>query len=117
MAHQFTSHQANRFINGVIDIERRSRGVGFGHERTYSPDYLARTIAIFEDPLHGTACFGQVWCFALEPAQAGLGVRDDAGKRLVYLVRNGGGQFSQRRNARDVSEFGLRFSVSPLALS
>jgi hypothetical protein len=79
--------------------------------------YLARVIAIFDDPLHGAARFVQVWRVAVEPAHSSLGVGDDACERLVHFVGDRGGQFSQRRHARDASEFGLRLTVSPLALA
>ena len=45
------------------------------------------------------------------------GVGDDGGERLVHFIGAQSCQFAQRRHARDVCKFSLRFAVSPLALS
>ena len=43
-------------------------------------------------------------------------VGDDGGERLVYFMGDGGGQFAQRRHARDMCEFRLRLAQCLLGL-
>jgi hypothetical protein len=100
VAEQLTPHQGDDLANDVIDVERRSLGVGLYRQRADTLDHLHRPIAIVDDPLQGATRFNQVGSSAIEPAQAGLGVGDDCGERLVHFVGDRGSQLSQRRHAR-----------------
>src|SRR3981081_4366411 len=83
-------------------------------ERPDAPDHLTGPIAVVDDPFHRAARCVQVGT-AIEPAQTGLGVGDDAGERLVHFMGDGGCQFAQRRQARYACELHLGFEEALLA--
>ena len=61
----------------------------------HAPDHLAGPDAAVDDPFRRAPRSCQVGNIAAKPAQAGLGVGDDGGERLVHLMGNGGGQFAE----------------------
>jgi hypothetical protein len=52
----------------------------------------------------------EIWAVAAEPAQAGLGVGDGGGDRLIHFVRQGGGQLRHRGHPVDAREIGARLA-------
>ena len=67
-------------VDHVIDIEPRLLDVGLVRERANALDHLTRPIAILDDPLAGRGALRPGRDFAVEPAQAGLGVGGDGGE-------------------------------------
>src|SRR6202035_4188987 len=103
---------ASSFPSDVIDVERPLLNVGPFCQRPDTLDYLACPIAVIDNPLDRAARRVQVGSSTVEPTQTGFRVGADACKRLVDFVGDRSGQLSQRRHARDVSEFRLRFAVA-----
>src|SRR5260370_13514530 len=119
MAEQLTLHQGDNLLDDVIEVERRRLRVGLFRERTDATDHLSRPLGALDDVLSGATRFVQVGSFAVEPAQASLGVGDDGGERLVYFMGDRCGQLAQGRRACGMGEICLRFAKSllgPIAL-
>src|ERR1700677_3175543 len=102
MAGQFTLHQSYDLPDDVIDVEEHLLEVTLFCERPDAPDYLIRPIAVVYYPFHRAARCVQVGNLAIEPAQTGLGIGDDAGERLVHFMSDRGRQLSHRRDAISV---------------
>ena len=56
----------------------------------------------------------QIGLIARKPAQAGIGVGDSGGNRLIHFVRQGGGQLSHGGHPVDACEIRLRLAQSTL---
>jgi hypothetical protein len=77
-----------------------------------------RPISIANNAANRFAGFGEVRRIPRQPAQAGVGISDYCGQRLIDFVRDRGGQLSERGHPRDVGPFRLRFEqrfFGPLA--
>src|ERR1700722_3310468 len=107
MAHYLTLYQRDNLSDNVIDIERYLLDVSLVRERPDAPDHLTSPIAVVYYPFHRAARCVQFGSFAVEPAQTGLRVGDDAGERLVHFMGDRGRQFAQRRHARYACELHL----------
>ena len=83
-------------------------------QRADAVDDGARTGARLHDPLECPLRPFQVRRLGGEPARAGRGAADHAEQRLVDLVRDRRGHFSERRHARHMSERRLCLSQGVL---
>ena len=108
VAGQFVMQQADHLVDDFIDVERRLLIGSLVDQRADALDHFARPVAVLDDGLHRAARFLQVGRVAVEPAQAGCGVGDDGGQRLVHLMGDRGGELPERRHARDMRKFRLR---------
>ena len=70
----------------------------------------AGAIAVLDDPARQTARASSRSWLAAEPAQAGIGIGDHGGERLVDFMGNRGRQLPHRRDAIDVRELRLRLT-------
>ena len=98
IASLMTSLMSSRVISGVAFLAR---------SRMRRITLLARSASLITR-LDGMARLLDLRRLAVQPPQAGLTIGDDAGKRLVDLVRDRGGQLAERRHARDVRKLRLR---------
>ncbi|MHC2558921.1 hypothetical protein ACVIVD_000915 [Bradyrhizobium liaoningense] len=107
MAGHLTLNERHRLPYDDIGVERSHVGVGALGERSNATDHVAGTRAILDDPLDGAAGRLEVGRTALQPGEAGVGVCDHSGERLIDFVGNGSGQLTQGRDTRHMGEFGL----------
>src|SRR5882672_3267392 len=115
MAGYLALHQPDGLPDDVVDIEWHLLNVGFFREPPDAPDHLTRAIAVFDNPFHRATCSVQVGSSAVQPAQTGLRVGNDAGERLIHFMADGSCQFAQSRHARYVREFHLGFEETLFA--
>jgi hypothetical protein len=104
----FATRQFDNLIDGFINIQQlflRKSPFGKAPDSRY---HVTRTGGVLSDALDGLPCLFQVRGLSGEKVQTSFRVNHDSGERLIDLVGNQGGQFSKRRDARDVRELGLR---------
>jgi len=70
----------------------------------------AARVPSFHDSHGSRTCFFHVGAIARKPAQAGIGIGDGSGNRLIHLVRQGSGQFSHGGHPADACQFRLRLA-------
>src|ERR1700726_2338205 len=104
MAHYLTLYQRDNLSDNVIDIERYLLDVSLVRERPDAPDHLTSPIAVVYYPFHRAARCVQFGSFAVEPAQTGLRVGDDASERLVHFMGDRGGELPHRGDTIDMCE-------------
>src|SRR5260221_10312523 len=107
MAEYLTLHQPDGLPDDVIGIEWHLLNVGFFRERTDTPDHFARPITVFDNPFHRATRSVQVGSSAVQPAQTGLRVGNDAGEGLIHFMADGSCQLAQSRHARYACELHL----------
>ena len=74
----------------------------FLDQRANPSDDFAGSMTVGNDKRGGLTRFLQV--MSGKPAQAGAGIVDHCGKRLIDFMSDGSSQLSQRRHARDVGQ-------------
>ena len=87
-SHRFILHQNDDFLNGLVNVEAHSLGIGFLYECSNARDHLTGPIAVAENAAHGVPRFIEIWGRCGKPAQRGIGVCDDVGERLVLSQRS-----------------------------
>src|SRR5580704_11479300 len=75
-----------------------------------SADDFGSTRPIVHDSLGSVARLFQIGMIARQPAQAGVGVGDGSGNRLIYFVRQGGRQLSHGGHPADPRQIRLRLA-------
>jgi hypothetical protein len=78
----------------------------------YSADDFRRTGCVFDDSRRGLARLFHIGVIAPEPAQAGIGVGDGSGNRLIHFVRQRSGKLSHGSCLADACEIRLRLTQS-----
>ena len=85
-------------------VEHGGRGIGRGEHLAHPEDHLAGAAAVVDDVvealLHAVEDFGP----RFEQVASRLGVAEDAGERLIQLVRDRRGQLAEARSPRDVGQ-------------
>ncbi len=69
---------------------------------------ISAALCVFDNSHRRGARLFDVWGVARQPAQAGIGVGDGGGNRLIHFVRQGGSQLSHTGHPAGVCE--IRFS-------
>ena len=115
--HAFAAGELDHLSDRSIDFQPISSRRRFFGEIADPADYLAGPIAVLDDVAKDFPQFVRIHHLGAEEAQRGLRVGDGGADWLLHFMGDRGRQFAQRRHARDVSEFRLRFAVSSLALS
>ena len=90
-------------------------GVPFLKSRADPVDDFRRTGCVFDDSRRGLACLFHIGVIARKPAQAGIGVGDGGGNRLIHFVRERSGQLSHGGHPADACEIRLRLTQSPFS--
>src|SRR5260370_38815226 len=88
-------HEARGFIDDLVQVEGRCLHRGLPGQSAQALDDLTGAFSIAYHPLDCTADFLELRHVALEPAQAGFSVRDDAGEWLIDLVGNRSSELSK----------------------
>ena len=101
-SHRVILHQNDDFLNGLVNVEAHSLGIGFLYECSNARDHLTGPIAVAENAAHGVPRFIEIWGRCGKPAQKGIGVCDDGGERLVDFMSNGGSHLAQSCHPRNV---------------
>src|SRR6202047_1760275 len=94
VANQFTLDQRNDLLEDVIDVEWHLLDAGLLGQRPDALYHFTGAIPVVYDPFNRTARCVQVGSSAVEPAQAGLGVGDDGGERVVHFMGGRGRQYA-----------------------
>ena len=76
-------------------------------EQADPADDFRRTRCVFHDSRRSLARLFHIRMIARKPAQAGIGIGDSGGNRLIHFVRQRGGQFSHGGYAVDLCEIRL----------
>ncbi len=79
-------------------------------EQADAADDLGRARSIFRNSHDRRACLFHIGVIARKPAQAGIGVSDGGGNRLIQFVRQGGSQLSHGGHPVDACELRLRLT-------
>src|ERR1700693_4047789 len=85
-------------------------GANSVRNRPHAPNHLPRPIAVIDNPFHRAARCVQVGNPAVEPAQTGLGVGDDAGARLGHFVGERSRQLAQGCYAHNMRQIRVRLA-------
>src|SRR3982074_3155469 len=79
-------------------------------QRADTLNHVARVPRAADHLFDCAMCLVNSWHLAVKPSKARIAIRDDGGGWLIYFMGDGGCQFTQRRHARYVCEFGLRLA-------
>src|SRR5580704_4585883 len=101
-------NQGDALADDLVQVEKRRLRWRLPGERAQPLDDLAGTLAVTDHALHRAADLAEFRLLAVEPAQAGLAIGDDAGERLVHLVGDRGTHLAERGHARGMSQRRLR---------
>ena len=88
LAAQQDDHLSNNFVY-IHQLPLRSTLL---EEQADPADDFRRTRSVLHDSHGSRARLFEIWGVAREPAQAGVGVGDSGGNRLIHFVRQGGSQ-------------------------
>ena len=100
--------QGRALGDDLVEVEGHRLRRRLPGERAQPFDHLAGALAVADHALHRAADLAELRLLAVEPAQAGLAVGDDAGERLVHLVGDRGAHLAQRGDTRGMGKRGLR---------
>ena len=105
-------------ITSFTSTNSRSRSALL-EEQADPADDFRRARSVFHDSHSSRARLFQIGMIARKPTQAGIGVGDGGGDRLIHFVRQGSGQLSHGGHPVHVREIRLRLAqrfFGPLAL-
>src|SRR5882762_7346910 len=96
--------------NDFVHINRLMLWRTLPEEQADPADDFGGTGCVFSHSRRSLTRLVQIGIVARKPAQAGIGVSDGGGNRLIYFVRKGCGQLSHGCHAADVCEIRLRLA-------
>ena len=94
--------------NDFVDINQLPFRSTLLKEQADPGDDFRRTGCVFHDSRGSFPRLLQIGLIARKPAQAGIGVGDGGGNRLIHFVRQGGRQLSHGGHPADVRKIRLR---------
>ena len=116
MTRRLVPDQRHHFLDQVIEVEQALLGPGLADQRADPLNDFARALAVADHVPDRRLHFVKPRDIAIEPAQAGLAMRHDRGKRLIDLVRDGGGNRTQAGDTRDMGNLRLRLMQPDFSL-
>ena len=110
VAGRLAAQEDDHLANDLVQINRLPLRSALPEEQARPADDVRRARSVLHDAHRGRARFREIRGLPREPVQAGVGVGDDRGDRLVHLVGQGRGQRAHGRHPIDVGEIGPRLA-------
>src|SRR6266446_1803294 len=116
MSRYLAAHQGYHLSNDLVYINQLPLRSTLLEQQAGSADNFRGTGCVFDHSRRRFARLFHIGMIAVEPAQAGVGVRDSSGNRLIHFVRQGGRQLSHGGDTANVREVRLRLTQSLFGL-
>src|SRR5437899_12484303 len=112
MSRYLAAHQGYHLSNDLVYINQLPLRSTLLEQQAGSADNFRGTGCVFDHSRRRFARLFHIGMIAVEPAQAGVGVRDSSGKWLIHFVRQGGRHLSPGGDTANVREVRLRLTQS-----
>jgi hypothetical protein len=100
----------SQLSNGFVYIDQFLARRTFLEKQANPTDDFRCPCYVFHNSQHSLACLFQIGVIALEPPQAGFGIDERGGNRLIDRVCKRSGQLSHRGHSADAFEIRLRLA-------